>query len=133
LATSVYGGYTSVSYNATAQSIIAVHLPGAAGTTPCGVPVAGAVWPPLAIAVGSGNRCSANFSFWQVGSRTEWAVTPDRGLRVGVDVTYTHLNTAFKGTSPGLYPVTGAQPANNTLADQNIWSAIFRVQREFYP
>ena len=133
LATSVYGGYTSVSYNAIAQSIIAVHLPGAAGTIPCGVPVAGAVWPPLAIAVGSGNRCSANFSFWQVGSRTEWAVTPDRGLRVGVDVTYTHLNTAFKGTSPGLYPVTGAQPANNTLADQSIWSAIFRVQREFYP
>ena len=39
--TSLYGGYVEVDYNGTATTIINSHLPGAAGTTPCGVPVGG--------------------------------------------------------------------------------------------
>src|SRR5262245_10940593 len=44
--TSLYGGYTRVWYEQQAKDIANQHLPGAAGTTPCGIPVAGAVWPP---------------------------------------------------------------------------------------
>ena len=47
---------------------------------------------------GEGNSCSPNFSFWQVGSRTQWNITRD--FYMGVDVTYTHLNTAYQGANP---------------------------------
>ena len=43
------------------------------------------------------NSCTPNFSFWQVGSRTQWNVTKD--FYMGVDVTYTHLNTAYQGVA----------------------------------
>src|ERR1043165_5500829 len=44
--TSVYGGYIEVDYNSAATAIINSHLPGAAGTVICGVPVGGAVTGP---------------------------------------------------------------------------------------
>ena len=45
--TSLYGGYTKVWYDGTITNDINTHLPGAAGTLQCGVPVAGSVWPPI--------------------------------------------------------------------------------------
>lgn len=129
--TTVYGGYVAVTYNDAAKNIINSHLPGAAGTSPCGVPVAGAVWPPLNIAVGSGNSCSPDFSFYQVGSRTQF--NPHPLLDIGLDVFYTKLNTAYKGTSLGIYPANGARPAVSQIDDQNVLSAIVRWQRNFYP
>ena len=94
------------------------------------MPVAGAVWPPLNIpAGGGGNSCSPDFSFYQVGSRTEWS--PVSGLIFGLDVTYTHLNTAYEGTSPALYPANGSKVATSTIGDQGIWSAILRTQYSF--
>src|ERR1700704_1443872 len=50
--TSWFGGYVQIDYNQNATNIINSHLPGAAGTRICGVPVGGAVWPPLTIAAG---------------------------------------------------------------------------------
>ena len=130
--TSVYGGYTDVNYNAAATTIINSHLPGAAGTVPCGVPVAGAVWPPVNVPVGGGgNSCSPDYSYFQIGSRTQW--NPVAGLDIGLDVFYTHLNTAYKGASANLYGATGAQPAVNAVDDQDVWSAIVRWQRSFLP
>ena len=105
--TSWFGGYVNVSYNDTAKNIINSHLPGAAGTTPCGVPVAGAVFPPITIAAGNGNACSPNFSFYEIGSRTQW--NPVAQLDIGLEVLYTHLNTAYKGA--GIYPANGSRPA----------------------
>ncbi len=128
--TSLYGGYTKIWYDDVATNIINSHLPGAAGTRPCVTPVAGSVWPPLAIPVGgAGNSCSPDFSFYQVGSRTEW--NPAGGLTIGLDVTYTHLNTAYEGTSTGLYPANGSKVATNSITDQGIWSAILRAQHNF--
>jgi porin-like protein len=127
--TSWFGGYVNVSYNDTAKNIINSHLPGAAGTTPCGVPVAGAVFPPITIVAGNGNSCSPNFSFFEVGSRTQWNPVPQ--LDIGLEVLYTHLNTAYKGA--GIYPTNGSRPAVTFVDDQNIWSAMFRWQRNFYP
>jgi hypothetical protein len=129
-ATSVYGGYVDVSYNSAAKTIINRHLPGAAATNVCGVPVAGAVWPPISLpAGGGGNSCSPDFSFMQVGSRTQW--TPIAGLDIGVDISYTKLYTAYKGASTNIYPATGTRPVVSTIADTDVWSGIFRVQRSF--
>jgi hypothetical protein len=131
--TSFYGGYTQVSYNDAAKTIIASHLPGAAGTIRCGVPVAGAVWPaPLNIPIGSsGSICDPDFAFYQLGSRTQFNPTPQ--LDIGLDITYTRLLSAFAGSTPGLYSANGTRPATSNVDDQHVWSAIFRVQRNFYP
>jgi hypothetical protein len=129
--TSVYGGYAAIRYNDAAKRIILSHLPGAAGSTPCGVPVGGAVWPPIGITAGTGNSCDPDWSFYQIGSRTQWNPVPQ--LDIGIDVFYTHLNTAFKGPAVGGYGPNAPRPTVFLLDDQNVWSAIFRWQRNFYP
>jgi hypothetical protein len=127
--TSLYGGYVEVDYNGTATTIINSHLPGAAGTTPCGVPVGGSVQPPITVAAAS-NSCSPDFSWWQLGSRTQWNPHPD--LDIGVDVLWTHLNTAYKGT--GVLAANGARPAGvYAIDDQDVVSVMFRIQRNFLP
>ena len=128
-ATSVYGGYVDVDYNANATRIANSHLPGAAGTTPCGVPVAGSVWPPVNIPVGTPNSCSPDFSFMQLGTRTQW--TPIAGLDIGVDVFYTKLFSAYKGTNTAIYAANATRPTVATIEDQDVWSGIVRVQRTF--
>ena len=126
--TSVYGGYTSISYDGGATNIINSHLPGAAGTVVCGVPVGGSIWPSITIpAGGGGNSCTPNFSFWQIGTRTQWNVSHE--FSIGLDVNYTHLNTAYKG--PG--PYNNSVDFATSVADQDVWSGILRVQRSFYP
>ncbi len=128
--TSVYGGYVNISYSDRAKDIILSHLPGAAGTRPCGVPVAGAVWPPLNITPGS-NDCNPDYSFYQIGSRTQFNPAPL--MDIGLDVFYTRLNSAFKGSSPNLYPANGSRPAVNVIDDQSTLTAILRWQRNFFP
>ena len=128
--TSLYGGYTRVWYDQTATNIANQHLPTPpAGGIACGVLVEGSVWPPLAVGNGSTNSCTPNFSFWQVGSRTQWNITRD--FYMGVDVTYTHLNTAYQGTGPGVYPAVTPQVAKSIIDDQNVWSGLFRAQMNF--
>jgi hypothetical protein len=128
--TSVFGGYVNISYNDTAKNIINNHLPTPpAGGLACGVPVFGAVSPPINVGNGVGNSCSPNFSFYELGTRTQWNPVPQ--LDIGVEVLYTHLNTAYKGV--GIYPANGSRPSVNLIDDQNVWSAMFRWQRNFYP
>jgi len=129
--TSAYGSYAAISYNQTATNIINSHLPGAAGTTPCAVPVAGAVQPPLGVPVGSDNSCSPNYSFWTVGSRTQYS--PVAWLDLGVDVAYTHFNSAYKGTNVTL-AANGSRPAGAyTIEDQNVLTVLARAQLNFNP
>jgi len=131
--TSLYGGYTRVWYDAEITNDINTHLPGAAGTRPCGVPVAGSVWPPITLNAGANSSsCSPNFSFYQVGSRTQWNITRD--FYMGVDVTYTHLNTAYQGANnngAAVYPSVAPKIASTVVDDQSIVSAIFRAQMNF--
>jgi len=128
--TSLYGGYTRVWYDAQIKNLINTHLPGAAASIQCGVPVAGAVWPNVNVSGsggGVGNSCSPNFSFYQVGSRTQWNINKD--FYMGVDVTYTHLNSAYEGVAlPGY---NGSGRTAQFVDNQNVWSGIFRVQRDF--
>jgi Porin subfamily len=69
--TSVYGGYAAIDYNGAINGSLptaaarALCAPGVT-TPPAGAPNFAAVTPTL------GNSCNPDFSFWQVGSRTQW-------------------------------------------------------------
>nr|WP_246662826.1 porin [Pseudolabrys sp. FHR47] len=90
--TSLYGSYGKLEYSTAASASLQLA---AAGTT-----------------AGS----SANWSYWQVGSRTVW--TPVTNLDLSVEVMYQVQNTAFTGANIG---------------DNSWWSGMFRAQRNFYP
>ncbi len=90
--TSLYGAYGKLEYSAAASAALQVAAPGT---------VAGS---------------SANWSYWQIGSRTVW--TPVTNLDLSIDVMYNNLDTAFTGPAVG---------------DNSWWSGMFRVQRNFYP
>ena len=92
--TSLYGGYAAVEYNANATALV------------CGAVVG----------------CNPDWSVWHIGSRTAWA--PVKDLEVGVDIMYSHLNSATAGTAPALLMIS---------QDQDAWTAHLRVQRNFYP
>jgi hypothetical protein len=64
----------------------------------------------------------------QVGSRTQW--NPVSQLDIGVDVLYSRLGTEFGGGNLA-FPVPGK--GTLTTADQDVWSVMFRVQRNFWP
>ena len=52
---------------------------------------------------------------------------------MGLDVVYTHLNTALGGIT-GYVVGSGTQPtAIRTLSDQDAWIGYFRVHKDFYP
>ncbi len=126
--TSLYGGWIEVDYDGAATAIINSHL-GAGGAATCGV---AAVAPAGTVAITplAGNACDPNFSYWQVGTRTQWNPHPD--LDIGVDVQWTHLNTAYKGSA--VLPANGARPAGvYLLDDQDIATVMFRMQRNFLP
>jgi hypothetical protein len=102
--TSLYGGYLAVSPNADVQSTVCGATPGA--TANC-----------------------LNWGVWQVATRTQW--NPVSQLDVGVEVLYSKLDSEFAGSTT-TFTVPGAG-AKMTAADQDIWSVMFRVQRNFWP
>ena len=116
--TSVYGGYLDVNYDSTAQSML---CSGAGGTF-------GSVF---AVTAAAGTPCNPNFHVWQAGTRTQW--NPVSQLDVGVDVLYSKLQVDDAGSLVSL-GANGARPAGTyTLSDQDVWSVMFRVQRNFWP
>ena len=127
--TAVGGGYVNVDYNGTATNLINAQLPGI-GPANCGV-VAAAGKALTAITPAVGNSCSPDNSFWEAYTRTQWNPVPQ--LDIGLQVMYTKLNTAYKG--PATFAANGSRPAvaNGIIDDQNVWSAMFRWQRNFYP
>jgi hypothetical protein len=52
-------------------------------------------------------------------------------LDIGLDLLYTHNNSAYKGVA--LVAPSGARPAIALIDDTDVWSAFFRWQRNFYP
>jgi Porin subfamily len=99
--TSLYGGYAEFNYNAASDAIL-MFSPG----------VQGGAAAPIAPTLGS-----ADWSFYQIGSRTVWS--PVKNLDLSVEAMYNHVNTAY-------------DPSVN-YEDKGWWSGIFRVQRNFYP
>jgi hypothetical protein len=90
--TSLYGAYASFDYSDVSSARIAAGAGAAAGS-------------------------SADWSYWQVGSRTRW--NPVKNLDLSVDLMYNHIDTAFAG-----------DPA---FEDKGWFAGMFRVQRNFYP
>jgi hypothetical protein len=76
-----------------------------------------------------GNSCSPDYSFFEVGSRTQWNPVPQ--LDIGLEVLYTKSNTAFKGAA--IVPANASRPGVFVIDDQDVWSAMVRWQRNFYP
>jgi len=106
--TSIYGVYTSYSYNSTANGILCLNE--APGMT-------------------AGGTCDNNFAYWAVGSRTQFNV--DSQTYIGLDVIYTALDQNMSGiytSGQGTQSV-----AARTLSDQSAWMAEFRFHRNFYP
>jgi len=76
-----------------------------------------------------GNSCSPDWDFWELGSRTQWNPVPQ--LDIGLEVLYSQRNTAFKGAA--IVPASCSRPPVFVIDDQNVWSAMVRWQRNFYP
>ena len=132
--TSWYGGYVVVDYNQTATNLICA--PGTIGAGSFFAPAASVR--PRPAASTRGFNCNPDFSFYQVGSRTQWNPVPQ--LDIGLDIMYTKLNTAFKGVAN--LAANGSRPAcfndlpgnpGCSVDDQGVWSAMFRWQRNFFP
>ena len=123
--TSVFGGYVNVDYSGAATNSILQKTPGALAA--CGVPGVGATT--FGVTLLQGNSCSPDMSFWEAGTRTQWNPVPQ--LDIGMEVLYSQRNTAFKGAA--IVPANPSRPAVFALDDQNVWSAMFRWQRNFYP
>jgi len=95
--TSLWGDYGSIRYSSGANLVLA------------GAPTTG----------------SANWTLWQIGSRTVW--TPVSNLDLSVEIMYNHMDTAYSGlavvTSGGV----------TTAKDQSWVSGMIRAQRNFWP
>jgi hypothetical protein len=86
---------------------------------------------------GFGAGC-ADWSAFQIGSRTIW--NPVTNLDIGLEVMYTKIDTAFAGgrtncvgagCTPALAPA--GIPAVHNIQDNDVWSGILRIQRNFWP
>jgi hypothetical protein len=131
--TAVGGGYVNVDYNGTATNMINARLPGA-GPANCGVVAAGAAIGGQTLTnftPGVGNSCNPDYSFWEAYTRTQWNPVPQ--LDIGLQVMYQHNNAAYKGPAALAANVTRPAVVNGIIDDQNVWSAMFRWQRNFYP
>src|SRR5262249_61317684 len=84
---------------------------------------------PLAGAQPVGFNCSPDWSFYEIGTRTQFNPVPQ--LDIGLELLYTRVNTAFKG--PANVAANGSRPAVNLIDDQGVWSAMLRWQRNFFP
>jgi hypothetical protein len=137
--TSWYGGFVQIHYNDNAKFMINSALPTGNFCNPVAGGIAGISGNFTGWAPQPGNTCSPDYSFYQIGTRTQW--NPHPNLDIGLDVFYTHLNTAYKGpvnfvangARPACANVGGASPMTCAADDQNVWSGIVRIQRNFYP
>jgi hypothetical protein len=138
--TSIFGGFGQVDYSDRAKEIINQAMPtsavvpgGAVVTNPCN-PVGGVFSPAVptftTLIPLPGNSCDPNFSFFEVGTRTQWNPVPQ--LDIGLQFMYTRLNTAYAGPAFVVLQV----PQQSTVLeveDQDVFSVLFRFQRNFFP
>jgi hypothetical protein len=92
----------------------------------------------ICAARGFGPGC-ADWNAWQVGSRTIW--NPVTNLDIGLEVMYTKIETAFGGGRVNCGApagcIAGSAPAGipavHNIQDNDVWSGILRIQRNFWP
>ncbi len=82
-------------------------------------------------APGAGFSCNPNFSVSTVSTRTAW--NPHQTLEIGLDLIWTHLDTAFAGTAI-MGSANGARPGGPyKLENQDNFLAVLRVQKNVLP
>lgn len=123
LRTSVYGSYVDIKHSAAANDAICRSSGAVSATNNLFATTAGAV------AAG----CTADFSAWNVGTRSQWNITKD--LYIGIDVIYLKLNTAqANATNTVLIAANGAKPAGTyKVEDQDAIVATWRIHRDIVP
>lgn len=149
LRTAVQGGFVSVNYTQEEKNYACAGAPGygtgflpnAPNTPVLGLPnnslgsgTASKTNQPTNFVNGwsPNSHCNPDTSWWQMGTRTAWSPHPD--LDIGVDVMWTAVNTANKGSTVNVAANSGAVPPGlYTFANEGVWSATFRVQRNFIP
>jgi Porin subfamily len=115
LNTSLFAGYSSISYDTDATSYFA----GAA----CGSAVSGA-------AVQAGVNCKSSWGNVGAGVRTSWA--PATGLTLSVQTMYNYVWSGFTGTGNVFGGASGARPADSyNFANQGVWSSYLRINHTF--
>ena len=128
LRTSLWGAYLKVTYNDAAKGMIDDAtcgdraLSGGSSSQPAA---------PSGSLTGITN-CNPDWSWWGIGSRTQWNVTKD--FYMGVDVYYTKLQTGFEGygnyrAAAGSSPATGRY----TITDQDVVGTRVRFHRDIVP
>ena len=124
--TSFFGGYVNVNYNGTATDLINAAPPWQVRRREAAAPRSRTAYHVQRV----GNSCSPDYGFWEAGTRTQWNPVPQ--LDIGLEVLYTQPTPPTKARRP---PANGSRPAvvNAVIDDQDVWSAMFRWQRNFYP
>ena len=132
LRSSVFGAYTGVSFDGAATTTFcsSPNSPLRAGPAGNGAYAAGAT---PSFAGGALLGCSPNFNLWAVGSRTIWNPVPN--LDIGLEVVYAKLETNY---DPNLIRLNFAGSGGRIAglyapSSEEVWSAVFRVQRNFWP
>ena len=126
LRTSWVAGYMEVEYSDAAKQLLVNR-----GSLNCAGP--GIALTNVNGGASPNSRCAdADWSMWRLASRTMW--NPVQNLDVGLEVAYTHVNTAYGGfanvTNTG---GSGLSTGVYALDDNSYWTATFRVQRNFWP
>jgi hypothetical protein len=104
--TSLYGSYADFKYGGTGNALACASMQNA-------------------ITAATFASCNNDFSYWDVGSRTQFNL--DSNTYIGLDIVYQNVNTASDGVV--LTPAAGG----STITDQHAWFGQFRVHRNFYP
>jgi hypothetical protein len=112
LKTSIYGAFLQVEYNATAKTFFAASVCSGAGQTN----------------FRTVSNCDPDYSHLYAGIRTQWS--PVKDLILGGDLTYTRIDSGFKGTAT-LAGVATRPSGVYTLDDEDDITLTFRAQRNF--
>ena len=116
--TSVVGGYTETNYSSTAAAML------------CGTATNSTNQYAFTLASGA---CDPSFSQTSVSTRTAW--NPHPTLEIGVDLIWTHLDTAMGGavTTAAFNPGGGRGTGPYTFQDQDRYIGVLRFQKTVLP
>jgi Porin subfamily len=118
LKSSIYASYVAYEYNNVATGLIANATCGTSGTA--------------SNTLTRMTNCDPDFNLWQIGSRTQWNITPS--FYVGFDVMYEKIDTAFAGAA--FYTAATGQPrpsGNYSIEDQENVKVTGRAHWDILP
>jgi hypothetical protein len=123
LRSSAFGNYSQTTFNSTATTLFC-----ASPQSP--IRTLGGVAPTGAAAFAG---CNPDFNVWNVGTRTIWNPVPN--LDVGLEIMYTKLEQNHDPALVALnFAGAGGRPVGlYAPSDQDVFSGLFRIQRNFWP